>query len=144
MVPTIQSPDLQALYAYWDGKRAGRFAPARADVDPADIPNLLPIMAITEVRHEPRNYVFRLYGTRLRAMTGRDLTGHWIDEIAHADALKDARREFDEVVDSGRPICSFWKGPWIGREHWTVERLLLPLSEDGHTVHRVISALTPD
>jgi len=144
MAPTIVNSDLQALYAYWDGKRGDRFAPMRAEIDPTEIPHLLPIMAISQVLESPRRYVFRLVGTRLQAMLGRDLTGRWLDEVAYPDALEAARREFDYVVDAGEPLCSFWRGPWLGREHWSFERLLLPLSEDGRHVDRVITGLTPD
>lgn len=144
MTLTIVNPDLQTLHAYWNGKRGDRFAPTRAEIDPTEIPHLLPIMAISQVLEPPRRYVFRLVGTRLQAMLGRDLTGRWLDEVAYPDALEVARREFDHVVDAGEPVCSFWRGAWMGREHWAFERLLLPLSEDGRHVDRIITGLTPD
>ena len=33
---------VRAIYRYWDGKRNGRLMPSRADLDPVDIPKLLP------------------------------------------------------------------------------------------------------
>jgi hypothetical protein len=33
---------VRAIYRYWDSKRNGRLMPRRADLDPVDIPKLLP------------------------------------------------------------------------------------------------------
>jgi hypothetical protein len=63
-----------ALFQYWDRLRDGRPAPRRTEIEPADIRNLLADTFIieTDARKEP---VFRLAGTRLCAIFGRELKG---------------------------------------------------------------------
>lgn len=41
-VDRIEDPGLVRLLAYWDSKRQGRCCPARADIDPVEIKELLP------------------------------------------------------------------------------------------------------
>lgn len=63
-----------ALFQYWNRLRNGRPAPRRTEVEPADIKALLADTFILEkdARGEP---VFRLAGTRLCALYGRELKG---------------------------------------------------------------------
>lgn len=63
-----------ALFQYWNRLRAGRPAPKRTEIEPADIKTLLADTFILEkdVRGEA---VFRLAGTRLCATYGRELKG---------------------------------------------------------------------
>jgi hypothetical protein len=63
-----------ALFQYWNRLRAGRPAPKRTEIEPADIKSLLADTFILEkdVRGEA---VFRLAGTRLCATYGRELKG---------------------------------------------------------------------
>ena len=61
-----------ALFQYWNRLRDGRPAPRRTEIEPADIKTLLADTFIMEkdVRGEA---VFRLAGTRVCAIYGREL-----------------------------------------------------------------------
>jgi hypothetical protein len=63
-----------ALFRYWNRLRDGRPAPRRTDVEPADIKGLLADTFILE-RDSRGEAVFRLAGTRLCAIYGRELKG---------------------------------------------------------------------
>jgi hypothetical protein len=68
------------LYRHWLGKTNGRVMPARGDIDPVEIPKVLPHMALV---HKPDGqYRFRLVGTNISEMIGRDLTGAPVDSHA--------------------------------------------------------------
>jgi hypothetical protein len=56
------------LYRYWRGKLEGRIAPARSDLDPADIPALLPYMMLVEKVDDQFRY--RLLGAPSRGSLG--------------------------------------------------------------------------
>lgn len=62
------------LYQYWNRLRRGRPAPARAEIEPADIRTLLADTFILEMDTRG-NAIFRLAGTRLCATFGRELRG---------------------------------------------------------------------
>ena len=61
-----------ALFQYWNRLRDGRPAPRRTEVEPADIKTLLADTFILE-KDTRGEAVFRLAGTRLCAIYGREL-----------------------------------------------------------------------
>jgi hypothetical protein len=63
-----------ALFQYWNRLRDGRPAPRRTEVEPADIKALLADTFILE-KDTRGEAVFRLAGTRLCAVYGRELKG---------------------------------------------------------------------
>jgi hypothetical protein len=63
-----------ALFQYWNRLRAGRPAPKRTEIEPADIKSLLADTFILE-KDARGEAVFRLAGTRLCASHGRELKG---------------------------------------------------------------------
>ena len=46
----IDAPLLAELYAYWTAKRGARFAPSRAEIDPVEIPRLLPHLMLVDIK----------------------------------------------------------------------------------------------
>lgn len=70
----MKSEKTQKLFLYWDRLRNGRVAPRRSDIEPADIKSLLAETFILEsgAAGEP---VFRLAGTHVCAIYGRELKG---------------------------------------------------------------------
>jgi len=77
----------RTLFQYWNRLRDGRPAPRRTEIEPADIKSLLADTFILE-KDARGEAVFRLAGTRLCAVFGRELKG-----FAHSSlwALKDQR-----------------------------------------------------
>jgi hypothetical protein len=63
-----------ALFQYWNRLRDGRPAPRRTEIEPADIKTLLADTFILE-KDTRGEAVFRLAGTRLCAIYGRELKG---------------------------------------------------------------------
>ena len=63
-----------ALFHYWNRLRDGRAAPKRTEIEPADIKSLLADTFILE-KDTRGEAVFRLAGTRLCAIYGRELKG---------------------------------------------------------------------
>lgn len=136
---------LKQVYAYWTAKRGARAMPSRADITPADLKAALPYLILTDVvRGDPGSAIrfrYRLFGTAAAAAFGMDPTGRFVDEV-----MPDAKyRDFivglyADIVAQKRPIYSTTRyGSRRDVELWT-ERLMLPLSADGHEVDMVLSA----
>jgi hypothetical protein len=81
------------LLRYWEGRRAGRIAPARGDIDPLDLPPLLlPHIVLIEVRRDPLEFAYRLAGTAADTIHGQSLKGVRILDLrpeSFANALND-------------------------------------------------------
>lgn len=76
MIDVIDDEDLAALHGYWVAKCCGRAMPRRSDIDPSDIPSLLPHVLIAEI-HRPLRFRLRLVGTAICRRWGEDPTGRW-------------------------------------------------------------------
>jgi len=131
---------LEQAYRYWRGKAAGRPMPARADIDPIDIPRLLPDVMLVERLADGR-YRYRLIGTENARAQGINATGRYLDEVlpgleyrAHVLAL------YDECVHQRRALYSeclfFAPGRPEPERHTKV--LFLPLSPDGVPVNMIL------
>jgi len=64
------------LLEYWEGRRQGRAAPRRCDIDPIDIPALLlPHILLIDVGRDPLDFRYRLAGTAADTIHGQSLSG---------------------------------------------------------------------
>ena len=72
---------LRALFGYWREKRGDGTMPARADLDPLEIPTLLPIVGLVDVLDGGARFRYRLVGTEIVDVDGHDATGRFLDEV---------------------------------------------------------------
>jgi hypothetical protein len=117
--------------------------PARADVDPTEIPHLLPHLLLTDVLPEGR-FRYRLVGTEVERSFGTRMTGRCLDELMFGEYLAYMTGLYRRVVDERRPLFSGSRyGSADGGESLLfTDRLMLPLSSDGATVDKVLSIQT--
>ncbi len=133
-------PALQRLYDYWLSKFKGGNIPGRSDVDPLDIPEILPKICLLDVERTddgPR-FRFRLFGTEHQEFNQQDFTGRTIDEVFSPEAAAKIGATYTQIVESGEP--HYWREAlaFPGREHIEYERLMCPLASDGETVDMLI------
>jgi len=140
----IDHPRLSELYGYWDEKRGTRRAPRRQDIDPVDIPHILPHMFICEVLRDPADYLVTLFGTALVQAFGADLTNRTFNGICESPLTSSIREEYDRVTESFAPIFAARDAGWLGRDYVRYSRLLLPLSDDDQTVNKLFGAVYLD
>lgn len=138
----IEDKRLLALYHYWASKRGDRTMPARADIDPAEIPALLPIVLLVDIEGIGE-YRYRLAGTEFVSNFGRDITGKTFAEVLPGGAyLEYITGLVNDVVSTGRPLYS--EGAFTAEGHVDrhVRRLVLPLSAEGTKVDMVLCGQT--
>jgi hypothetical protein len=136
----LPSP-LDELYAYRASKLRGRRMPSRADIDPAEIKHLLPIVLLTDVigdEAEPR-FRYRLAGTEIVRRFGRELTGHGVEEMLKGDYGRSVVAVYKAVVQERVPIYSRTRVAVHSGEKVGSDRLMLPLSADGERVNMVFT-----
>ena len=68
----MKHPSNRELFNYWNERRGERLAPERADIEPAAIRHVLGDTFVTEMSGS-ENHQFRIAGTRLCALFGREL-----------------------------------------------------------------------
>jgi hypothetical protein len=131
---------LQRLFDYWRSKRPDGRLPARKDIDPMEIPDLLSGLILIDVVRDgkARRYRFRLVGTEFVNAVGEDVTGRWLDEIGRLGSTDAVIANYEEAVAGKSP--HFWESTMHieGREHVRYRRLICPLASDGETVDMLI------
>lgn len=124
--------------AYWETKcRHGRL-PSRADIDPREIPQLLPHVILLDVQPEPLDFRFRLIGGGVVAHLSQDWTGAWMSQVPEMRPPNRILGQCRGVVSTASPARSRsnYRGPHsnIAAE----EDVILPLASDGRTVDMLL------
>ena len=127
---------IRDFFDYWDRLRGARPMPTRSEVDPLDVPRpILPSLYIL-IRDEDGGFRFRLVGTRLAEIFGRDVTGKRLEEVLRDGALTNALRSYDTIIKMGKPSHSrALYFPASGEDPFLYQRLTLPLGTQAQTTH---------
>lgn len=137
---------LRDLLGYWQDKRAGRFAPCRADIRPEELRPHLANLILVDVIANGEDLKYRLIGTALTQAAQRDATGKLFSEL-----YRDVHRELEPllavycqtIVRRGPVIVQaniFWHSHASYRD---CESVLLPLSTDGERVDMILGETRP-
>jgi hypothetical protein len=131
----MKHPHCREFFAYWDSKRGSARAPDRSDIDPEAVRDLLGDIFVLSYDHEA-GFPFRVAGTRLSALLGRDLK----DISFSALFCGDSRREVEDIVtfcteETLAAICGITA---IG-EHGQAAHLELLLLPFNHRAHEPVS-----
>lgn len=114
------------LYQYWNRLRRDRPAPTRVEIEPADIRGLLADTFILEMDSRD-NAIFRLAGTRLCALFGRELKGFaFLSLWRERDTRAIGRLVRGVVADKSIVVVSF-EGVTAKNRFTAFELVLLPL-----------------
>lgn len=135
---SLATPLLRQAYAYWSFKRGDRPLPARTDLDPADIPRLLPHVVLLDVLRAaagaPLDFRYRLIGTLVDAHSLGRYTGRCVSAIPHQRPPSQLWRNFATVAESRLPIATNIEYVGPHRDFLGVADLVMPLAADGATV----------
>jgi hypothetical protein len=113
--------------------------PSRRDIDPTEIPKLLPDVMLVEC-HDDGRYRYRLIGTENARAQGVNATGRFLDEVLPGpDYRVHVLGLYDECTKARRALyteCLFFSPAQHQPERHT-KVLFLPLSADGERVNMV-------
>jgi hypothetical protein len=125
-------------YAYWTRIRGARRMPSRADLNPVDIPRLLPYVMLIDVLSDPLDFRFRLLGTEHDAIVGGNYRGRLFSTLPHLAEGNPIWARYAKVVAERRPVCGYVS--YVGADRYVrheLEECLMPLSADGETVDMI-------
>jgi len=137
----MKHPSIRDLLEYWNERRGRRAAPERDDIEPEAIRGLLAdtfILSIDPVRGHP----FRLAGTRVCALLGREIKGQAFLDLFSPATRTEISQLFAIIADetvgvaggARELIAEAPEAVWL-------ELVLLPLRHYGRTDTRLLGAL---
>lgn len=138
----MKHPATRMLFSYWDALRGERAAPERGEIEPGEIRHILADTFVLEL--DPgREARFRLAGTRLCALFGRELRDGRLVELWPESARHDVRRNLDIVVDETAGVVCGVVATTAEKETVELELLLLPMRHRGRPDARMLGCLSP-
>lgn len=134
----IESARIRELFVYWQDKRRGDLLPRRADIDPVEIPRLMPYVLIADIEHAPFRVRFRLVGTKVVEATGFEFTGKYLDEITLPDDEGPVLESYQLASESKCAVLTRMKWHLDANTIGEYDACFLPLSENGRTVDKAL------
>jgi hypothetical protein len=138
----MKHPSSRAFFAYWDEKRGGARAPDRSEIEPDAVRELLGDIFVLSY-DSAAGYPFRVAGTRVCALLGRDLK----DRSFSALFAPEARREIEEIIAVvSEEMLAAVAGITATSQNGSpahLELLLLPFNARAHTPLSLTGSLAP-
>jgi hypothetical protein len=129
----LRSPKIIDLARHYVAIRGNRLMPSRRDIDPMAIPHLLAHVWMWAFDGETGEFRLRLAGEVVAQRFRNTRRGTTLDAFLPASAIGAIRSRYIRVVRTPSAVHAI--GASIVGNGYEVfsERLLLPLSDDGHT-----------
>jgi hypothetical protein len=138
----MKHPSSREFFAYWDGKRGSARAPDRSEIEPGAVRELLGDIFVLSY-DSVAGYPFRVAGTRVCALLGRDLK----DKSFSALFAAESRREIEDIVavvaeEMLAAVAGITAKSYDGTPAH-LELLLLPFNARAHTPLSLTGLLAP-
>lgn len=128
-----------SLRSYWQGLHKKGVAPSRADIEPLEIPGLLPHLLLLDVIPEPLDFRYRLIGTHIVSRSVSDYTGQLVSNLPGQQPPSVIWNLYEKAYMSKKPCCM--AVPQLNIPETSVEIQALPLSADGRSVNMLIGSV---
>lgn len=134
----ITSVEVKQLHDYLEKLKDGRSFASKADIDPARIKALLPLLALMDISNPPLRVHYRLFGTYLVELYG-NLTGMDL-HLRETDQrlIDDAYANYHLLLTKRQPIYGITELEIDRNKTRTFEWAFFPLSSDGATITHVV------
>jgi hypothetical protein len=138
----MKHPSSRAFFAYWDEQRGNARAPDRSEIEPSAVRERLGDIFVLSYDASAA-YPFRVAGTRVCALLGRDLKGQGFSALFDPKG----RREIETIIavvaeESLAAVAGITAIAQDGsRAH--LELLLLPFNPRAHTPLSLTGSLAP-
>jgi hypothetical protein len=138
----MKHPSSREFFAYWDAKRGDARAPDRSEIEPGAVRELLGDIFVLSYDNDG-GYPFRVAGTRVCALLGRDLK----DQSFSGLFAEDGRRELEDIItcvaeETLAAIAGITATSEDGRPAH-LELLLLPFNNRAHAPLSLTGSLAP-
>jgi hypothetical protein len=137
----MKHPSNRELFEYWNTRRGSRPAPERADIEPAAIRHLLADTFILAFA-PPAGHPFRVAGTRVCALFGRELKGMAFLDLWAGPNRNSISDVVAVVANESIGVIASLSASSADEVCHDLELLMLPLGNRGRVDARVLGALS--
>lgn len=136
----MKQPTTRMVYDYWNDLRGQRTAPTRFEIEPTQ---LAPVLSETFILEQTEDgaFPFRLAGTRICELVGRELRGEDFTALV-AEDRRVLVKAMDAVTRSGAALVAEIDAASADGRVASFEAIVLPLLHPDDVVTRYLGALT--
>lgn len=138
----MKHPSSRGFFAYWDKKRGEARAPDRSEVEPSAVRELLGDIFVLSYDHES-GFPFRVAGTRVCALLGRDLKDQGFTELFAAGGRREIEDIITVVAEEMLPAIAGITATAQDGQTAHLELLLLPFNTRAHAPISLTGVLAP-
>ncbi len=138
----MKHTSIRELFDYWNERRGRRPAPDRADIEPAALRRVLADTFILSFDLRA-GHPFRIAGTRVCALFGRELKGEAFLDLWSTASRRDMRELVAIVARESVALVAGASAASAAGAALNLELLVLPLGFHGQVDARVLGALAP-
>lgn len=139
----ILHPKTRSLYQVWDAIRRGKTAPKRDELDLRSIRDLLANVAVIEQNPVSSAYPFRLAGTALRKIFGKELTGTDFLSLWSPMEQNTISDLAGLVISKHQPATVRFKGFARDGRAEGIEMIMLPMIHSTLQETQIIAVIAP-
>jgi len=128
-----------ALLHLWQRLRTavGGRLPHREAFRPADLVSILPSLAVVEVLRDGAAFRYRLVGSRIVQIAGRNATGLMLDGDLYGAELSRMISPYRSVVQARAPVQT--RSPVLFADSWRAsDNMFVPFTTTGEAIDQII------
>lgn len=129
----------QRLHRYWQSLCDGNRPPMRRQLEPHLIKAILPHAFILQ-RIDDRHLIFRLAGTRICELYGREFRDHNFLQMWEDPARRSVRLLVNELMTTGAPGLINYNAETFDKHEISSEIILLPMRDDAGQTSRLLGS----
>lgn len=134
----LQSENLRELLALWESRCTGGQLPGRKNFEMEELARFGGRIALVDVELSPERFRFRLIGSRITGMLGRDSTGLYLDELYSSEKYDLAVEGYRRCLAHRRPVPARGRMVHANKDFLEFEAIDLPLASDGWNVDMIM------
>jgi hypothetical protein len=142
----VHDPHGRLLLEYWKAKCGADGLPGRARIDPLEMRSFLSCTVLIDVeRHDGwMRFKYRLAGTHVVRMFGREVTGHYLDDLNSEQGGAAMHDHLTAVVRTLKATSGQAVAPLVrGRREIAYQHVTVPLARDGANVDMLMGVRCP-
>ena len=138
----MKHPSSRGFFSYWDAKRGDARAPDRSEIEPSAVRELLGDIFVLSYDNNA-GYPFRVAGTRVCALLGRDLKDAGFLDLFAADSRRDIEDVITCVAEEMLAAVAGITAMAADGSTAHLELLLLPFNNRAHEPISLTGSLAP-
>ncbi len=139
----VMHPGSRELFCYWERIRGEASAPPRAHIDLKAVKRIVSWLALIERAPASPAYCWRLAGTGICRLWGRELTGRQVLEDWRHVERDTMRKAFDGVATALQPFVARFAARSLDGEEVGIELLALPVYPAARRQPQILASLMP-